>query len=269
MTNEKSSTVKRLGKRFKSTTSLEHHNLCDPFTGVTPENYRDLGNAFLASGRKPFTIARAQCKVFSEHAEVTEIEPTIRQWGAWLAYFLRKRIHQQLMATRDWFTVPAEWPHLFDVEATVIQDHLAGDAFQKHFVPDIYGRRRAYFTPDEQIGFRVKAWAPPAREPFRPFPALWAAFRGDAEALARLDSGLVFEALEETHKRFIASGHHAARGYLMNQYPPPLPASVRKLLPNFPQDPKRRKTPDSHLDASKPPEPWMEGASPCRLLQTS
>lgn len=73
---------------------------------------------------------------------------TPRQWGAWRAYFKARGIKTTFMdakakATAEnklaknphCWTVPAEWPHEFDSEATVQGDHEAGNLFMRNWRP--------------------------------------------------------------------------------------------------------------------------------------
>lgn len=76
------------------------------------------------------------------------IPQTPRQWGAWRAYFRERGIPCSFMdakakATAEnrlgknphCWTVPTEWPHEFDAEATVQGDHYAGNLFMRNWRP--------------------------------------------------------------------------------------------------------------------------------------
>ncbi len=63
-----------------------------------------------------------------------------RQFGAWRAYFKARRIPTHFMdrqgqAGKPW-TVPAEWPHEFDADASVQADHEAGERFMRNYRPE-------------------------------------------------------------------------------------------------------------------------------------
>lgn len=95
------------------------------------------------------------------------------QWGAWRAYFARKKISHRFMNDRgreDYFTkpdmakgyqVPTEWPHQFDAEHDEYDDHLAGDRFLT--IVAGWARRGDKLTP-EQRKDAVKAAMARARE---------------------------------------------------------------------------------------------------------
>jgi hypothetical protein len=114
---------------------------------------------------------------------------TRRQWGAWLSYFLRHRIPAKQMGVLNVYMVPAEWPHLFDVDETITDDHMAGKGFIAATKPH---RRTVNLVPDKERGFIAHRASNP-QEPFRPYPKLWEFFAGDAEAITMLDKGLPFE----------------------------------------------------------------------------
>lgn len=95
--------------------------------GVTAENYRDLGKAFIGMQGHGFLIALRKGKT-----QGVEYEQSLRQWGAWLVYFHDKGIKTTFMQSREFYTVPAEWPHLFDGDATVQGDMVAGEEFERH-----------------------------------------------------------------------------------------------------------------------------------------
>jgi hypothetical protein len=102
---------------------------------ITGQNYSEKAKAFMvANGGAGFLLRR--------RSEITELarywlkdEPewkhaTPRQWGAWLAYL--KRLHKAIsFHSRDYVTVPSEWPHEFDSRATVQGDHAAADAYER------------------------------------------------------------------------------------------------------------------------------------------
>lgn len=71
-----------------------------------------------------------------------------RQWGAWRAYFKERGIKTTFMDSKalataanklavnpHCWTVPTEWPHEFDSEATVQGDHEAGNWFMRNWRP--------------------------------------------------------------------------------------------------------------------------------------
>lgn len=102
----------------------------------------------LARGGEGFVIALKDGSI-----QGFEYKQALRQWGAWLAYFKRMHHKIQLMSQREFYTVPAEWPHLFDVSATVQLDHATGEHFGKnHIVQEAKWRRQ-----DESIAQKQAA----------------------------------------------------------------------------------------------------------------
>jgi hypothetical protein len=100
---------------------------------VTSANYQELGNSF-GQDNGFAMIALADGK--DRSVEWTASPP---QWGAWHAYFRHRKIPTQFMtrhgqAGKCW-TVPAEWPHLFDSDATVQGDQQAADFFMRGYRP--------------------------------------------------------------------------------------------------------------------------------------
>lgn len=80
------------------------------------------------------------------------------------------------------------------------------------------------------------------RAPFRPFPALWAAFQDDPEVMARLDSPGAFEVLDDAARALVTmpnEGKTVARRIIMRgprelrpKWEPPRPAVDISDLPD-------------------------------------
>ncbi len=102
---------------------------------VTAENYLAKSRAFLSVNGEGFLIALRNGNCQGEHFSACP-----RQWGAWRAYFIDRQIRIGFMDKRgksgECFTVPAEWPHMFDGTATVLDDHNNGDAFMGNYRPE-------------------------------------------------------------------------------------------------------------------------------------
>lgn len=145
---------------------------------VTAENYAELAKPFIEAG-----MSRMICRLPNP-------PDTRRQWGAWLAYFLKHRIPARMMGLIDQIMVPAEWPHMFDARATVQHDNRCGEAFIVNTRP---GKRSVILVPDDVVGFTTRRLSEKRREPFRPYPRLWELFADDPEALMMLDTGMPFE----------------------------------------------------------------------------
>lgn len=104
--------------------------------GVTKENFSSLAATFAElNGGVLFGVC------VKEWLCDREIMPaTISQWGAWRAYRKSRKLPTGFMDQRaregKSFTVPAEWPHLFDSDATVLEDHENGEMFRQNYRPE-------------------------------------------------------------------------------------------------------------------------------------
>lgn len=103
--------------------------MADLVRNVTGENYGQLGSDFIAvNGGTGFIVA-----LRDGQAQGVEYMQTLRQWGAWYAYFVRIKHKAFAMLKREYYTVPAEWPHLFDATATFLQDVDVGAEFERRY----------------------------------------------------------------------------------------------------------------------------------------
>ena len=109
------------------------------------------------------------------------------------------------------FTVPAEWPHMFDAEATVQEDHEAGNHFMRNWRPPnptmADAAQRAITAASAR---RWQEGAPKAKQKFQPFPKLWEAFADEWQIL----QGHRFEVYEEASRRLTLDGKDEARKVL-------------------------------------------------------
>ncbi|HLO79193.1 MAG TPA: hypothetical protein VK196_22270 [Magnetospirillum sp.] len=109
---------------------------------MTPEQYAKVGKAWIAT-KGGFVLGLAEGEL-----QGVPIPQTPRQWGAWRAYFKERRIPTAFMDAKakltaenkltknpHCWTVPTEWPHEFDPEATVQGDHEAGNWFMRNWRP--------------------------------------------------------------------------------------------------------------------------------------
>lgn len=197
-------------------------------SGVTSESFAKLGSAFVAARGGGFLIALANGE--SQGQKYTQ---TLKPWGAWLAYRKRKKLPLAAMNIARYFTVPAEWPHLFDADTWEPEDNMAGAEFETRWLnlpralvgippkPRIYHSMAEAavavhnLATDAAFGF----FRPPAQEqkPFRPFPQLWGAFSNDSEAVAWLDAGgWSFDTLSQAAKLAVNRGAADAATFLEN-----------------------------------------------------
>lgn len=120
-------------------------------SNVTAETYPEIGSAVIGMyGGAVICIAAKRVKNIDYPA-------TPEQWGAWRAYFKSRGIPLAFMDAQakaeNPFTVPAPWPHEFDADAAIADDHAAGQAFMRNYRPariDVADTARRLAT--------VKAW---------------------------------------------------------------------------------------------------------------
>lgn len=109
---------------------------------MNAETYQKLGGAWIATNGG-FVLGLAEGEL-----QGVKIPQTPRQWGAWRAYFKDRGIPTAFMDAKakltaenkltknpHCWTVPTEWPHEFDTEATVQGDHEAGNWFMRNWRP--------------------------------------------------------------------------------------------------------------------------------------
>lgn len=109
---------------------------------MNAETYKKLGGAWIAT-KGGFVLGLAEGEL-----QGVKIPFTPRQWGAWRAYFKERGIPTSFMDAKakltaenkltknpHCWTVPTEWPHEFDTEATVQGDHEAGNWFMRNWRP--------------------------------------------------------------------------------------------------------------------------------------
>lgn len=66
---------------------------------------------------------------------------------------------------------------------------------------------------------RQGSFFPPVRAPFRPFPALWAAFSDEPEIIAILDAPPGFAFLDDAGRTLAIRGKDAARAFIRPDNP--------------------------------------------------
>lgn len=123
--------------------------------GVNVNTYPSLAKAFMDSrGGKGFLIVERYRNIKGEvhHA-------TVDEWGAWVAYFFRKGIKTHLMEQQGYRTVPAQWPHEFDVDASPEHDYEAAQHHRKNMQRRIAEQHETRVAPVE-LGRRIQSiWA--------------------------------------------------------------------------------------------------------------
>lgn len=101
-----------------------------PIPDVTSENFAKKGADYMRLHDTGFVIA---LKRHPGLAADDEFHATVRQWGAWMAYWAQLPYKTKGMQARGYATTPAEWPHEFDATATMQGDHAAADAFERRW----------------------------------------------------------------------------------------------------------------------------------------
>lgn len=126
---------------------METGNQGGPMTpySINRSNWAEAAKTYMARhGGEGFVIALKD----GEHKGVQFKASTV-QWGAWRAYMKARGIGTTFMDQKaqltftdntlvnaHCWTVPAEWPHEFDAEATVQGDYRAGEQFARGFRPE-------------------------------------------------------------------------------------------------------------------------------------
>jgi hypothetical protein len=109
---------------------------------INAETYKKLGAAWIETkGGFLLGLEEGEC-------QGVKFPQAPRQWGAWRAYFKERDIPTAFMDAKakataankqsvnpHCWTVPTEWPHEFDSEATVQGDHEAGNWFMRSWRP--------------------------------------------------------------------------------------------------------------------------------------
>jgi hypothetical protein len=109
---------------------------------MNPEAYLTMGKAWIATkGGFVMGLEEGEC-------QGVKFPQAPRQWGAWRAYYRERGIKTTFMDAKalataanklavnpHCWTVPTEWPHEFDSEATVQGDHEAGNWFMRNWRP--------------------------------------------------------------------------------------------------------------------------------------
>lgn len=118
VTNDKISDV----RKDKTTSSF--------MKDVTKETYEPKAYAFImGNGGTGFMIAKRPGVNLNG-----KYEATLKQFGAWRAYFIKIGKSTAFMDRRPYYMVPAEFPHMFDAQAMVLEDAANGQNFESEFL---------------------------------------------------------------------------------------------------------------------------------------
>lgn len=103
-------------------------------SGVTEPTYAKLAEgSMLARGGRGVMIFRIE-QMFPTEFGLQKRHATRRQWGAWRAYFAKLKINLAFFDSRNYYTVPAEWPHLFDADQPEADDIAAAGWYDQQEV---------------------------------------------------------------------------------------------------------------------------------------
>lgn len=92
---------------------------------------------------------------------------TIDEWGAWMAYFTKIGRQTKFMEDKGYATVPAQWPHQFDLNQNPDTDYGEAEAYRKRLHKTIAEQNRHAPIPGKlkSTWAVMKAKAPIWEEP--------------------------------------------------------------------------------------------------------
>jgi hypothetical protein len=112
-----------------------------PVKGLSPDNYRQLGNAFIAQGIAaevsgiPFLIVRDLDAIKRSDKKRDLIncqaKPTPDQWWAWRNFLSKLGYSTIFMDQKGYYTVPAEWPSQFALHAFALDTGILDASFHR------------------------------------------------------------------------------------------------------------------------------------------
>ena len=100
-----------------------------PVDGVTAASYPALAKGY-EEGRGSVGFMIAPKTTTTRHGGIAA--KTTDEWGAWLAYFIKIGKSTKFMESQGYYTVPAQWPHQFDVNQSPDTDYAEAAAYRKH-----------------------------------------------------------------------------------------------------------------------------------------
>jgi hypothetical protein len=138
--------------KFTGTQASSAGTSWQPVSGVTAENYYDRARDCFRARGSAFLVA-----IDNGECQGVKYSYSAKQWGAWLAFFKARKIPYVFMLRRDWYQVPTEWPHEFCVEATVLDDHNAGSAFERELLRLRSDEKAALAQKGDKVAFATAA----------------------------------------------------------------------------------------------------------------
>ena len=135
-----------------------------PVDGVTSSSYGALSKGYIEGrGGSGFLIAPKQ-QALSGGGFTAK---TIDEWGAWMAYFMKIGRQTKFMEDKGYATVPAQWPHQFDLNQNPDTDYGEAEAYRKRLQKTISEQNRHAPIPGKlkSTWAAMKAKAPIWEEP--------------------------------------------------------------------------------------------------------
>lgn len=124
--------------------------IAKPLPDITAENYAEKAKAFITLKGSSALVA---CR--SGSCQGVRYEADLKRWGAWLSYFKWLKCKTHFMESREFYTVPADWPHQFDAGMTMEADVEAGEIY----LGEVRRKIAKQFDTDRLIkGAAVKRW---------------------------------------------------------------------------------------------------------------
>lgn len=96
--------------------------------GVTSSSYGALAKGYI-EGRGGTGFLIAPMRKPTRGGGIAE--KTTDEWGAWLAYFFKIGHPTKTLEAQGYYTVPAQWPHQFDVNQNPDTDYGEAAAYRK------------------------------------------------------------------------------------------------------------------------------------------
>jgi hypothetical protein len=171
-----------------------------PIRNITSETFAALSKTFM-------DLNDGRCFELSVEPWIkdgNDRDATLKEWLAWRDYRKSKGMKVLFMDSRaldnKTWTVPALWPHEFDSDRTVQQDHAASARVQDNPFRDKTNR----LEPRRHVGAVIS--------PFMPFKQLWDAFGHDEPQLLYQKT---FGAMQDAARALATHGKDHARPILL------------------------------------------------------
>lgn len=133
------STARELFNKSKSRVKQIENPPGTAVEGVTATSYGALAKGYMEGrGGSGFLISPKQQALPGGGFTAK----TIDEWGAWMAYFMKIGRQTKFMEDKGYATVPAQWPHQFDVNQNPDTDYGEAEAYRKRLQKTIAEQNR-------------------------------------------------------------------------------------------------------------------------------